>query len=345
MRYFIIGLSFVFVIACNSSKEKLVVPEVDEIELEVGVIRYAQAMMDIDTNNVRSELEALIQKYPTFSDLYFKQLTGLHVENQDSFYQNVTYFLKDDRINKLKDLIREEFDDFSDIEKDLKKACQYLRYYFPEIPTPAFYTLFSEFAFQSFIFSVNDRDAIGIGLDMYLGDGFDYKNVDPTNPAFSQYLARTYNKDHIVKKSMDILIEDILGSANGKRFIDQIIQKGKKIYIARHIMPEEPDTIIFEYSKDQWQWLQENELQIWSFFLEKNLLYETNHLKINKYVNNSPTSQGMPPESPGRTGPYIGYQIVKAFMNRKPELNLKDLVLFNDSQKLMEISKYKPNRR
>jgi hypothetical protein len=180
---------------------------------------------------------------------------------------------------------------------------------------------------------------------MFLGNNFDYKNIDPTNPAFSEYLSRSYNKDHIVKKSLDILMEDIMGQPSGKRFLDLIIHKGKQLYIAQHILPTASDTVVFEFSEKQWTWLNDNELEIWSFFLEKNLLYETNHLKINKYVNNSPNSPGMPAEAPGRTACYIGYQIVKAFMNKKPEMTLIDLIQYSDAQKLMEISKYKPNRR
>ena len=256
-------------------------------------------------------------------------------------------FLKDNRIQKLEwDWLKKQYTDFeSRLKEELIETCKNLKYYFPGVPTPVFYTLFSEFAFQSFIFTDSDRDAIGIGLDMFLGDDFDYKNVDPTNPAFSEYLTRSYNSQHIVRKSMDIFLEDVLGMPSGKRFIDQIIHKGKKLYIAQQIMPTTPDSIIFEHTQKQWEWLNENELQIWSFFLEKELMYETSHLRINKYVNNSPHSQGMPTEAPGRTGPFIGYKIVEAFMGKKPDYSLIELIQFKDAQKLMEISKYKPNRR
>jgi len=50
----------------------------------------------------------------------------------------------------------------------------------------------------------------------------------------------------------------------------------------------------------------------------------------------------MPTEAPGRTANYIGWQIVKKFMQKKPKLTMLDLIAHNDAQKLLEESKYKP---
>ena len=52
----------------------------------------------------------------------------------------------------------------------------------------------------------------------------------------------------------------------------------------------------------------------------------------------------MPTEAPGRTGDYIGWQIIRAYMKRYPETTLSDLIKMNDSQTILEKSKYKPKR-
>lgn len=63
-------------------------------------------------------------------------------------------------------------------------------------------------------------------------------------------------------------------------------------------------------------WVRNNELEIWSFFTEQNLIYETNVNRINKYINPSPDSPGMPADAPGQTANYIGYQMITAYMEK-----------------------------
>jgi cytochrome c553 len=68
-------------------------------------------------------------------------------------------------------------------------------------------------------------------------------------------------------------------------------------------------------------------------------------LKINKYINVSPDSPGMPAQAPGRTGNYIGKQIINAYMERHPETTMQDLLRLQDAQKIMDLSRYKPRQR
>jgi len=333
----------------NSTKRNL--PDISDIDVNVELIRYDEILFDIDTLKVSEGLNELYASYPAFTELYFNQLTGFYNPDRDTFELTVTNFLQDKNMRNLQEKIENEFDDLSDIEKGLARGLGFLKYYFPKYKEPVFYTLNSEFGYQSFIFNEvqrpqpNARDGIGIGLDLFLGSDFNYKRVDPKNPSFSNYLVRTYNRDHIISKSMTVIAKDILGEAAGKRFIDQMIHNGKELYLLEHFLPESHDTIIMEHSLKQAEWLKNNELEIWSYFLEKNLMYETNFFEINKYLNPSPHSPGMPPEAPGKTANFIGLQIVKSFMRRNPEMNLQDLIAFVDNQKLLEMAKYKPKRR
>jgi len=83
---------------------------------------------------------------------------------------------------------------------------------------------------------------------------------------------------------------------------------------------------------------------MWSFFLEKDLIYETSTSKTFKYINQSPSSPGMPAEAPGRTGVYIGFKIVERYMQKNPNISLEKLLLEEDDYQKM-IKKYKPPRK
>jgi len=123
-----------------------------------------------------------------------------------------------------------------------------------------------------------------------------------------------------------------------------MIHNGKRLYILDRVLPTTQDSILLEYTGAQTKWVQENELSMWAFFFDENLFYESNAMTINKYINPSPSSPGMPDAAPGRTANYIGWKIVEAYMKRT-NATLSELIAMNDSQKIMDQSRYKPGRR
>jgi hypothetical protein len=90
--------------------------------------------------------------------------------------------------------------------------------------------------------------------------------------------------------------------------------------------------------------LENNELEMWAHYLDKELLYETNPGLIGKHVGPSPNAPGMPPEAPGGNANWVGMNIVEQYMERRPDLSLQDLIDEKDSQRILTESKYKPKR-
>jgi hypothetical protein len=135
---------------------------------------------------------------------------------------------------------------------------------------------------------------------------------------------------------------NLLGEPSGHRMLDLMIHNGKAMYFNKLVQPQLNDTIITEYSAQQLDWCGKNEMQIWSFFLDNKLFYESNLTKITKYINPSPNSPQMPAAAPGRTANYIGWQIVKAYMDRFPMTTPQELIDLKDAQLILEKSKYKP---
>lgn len=110
------------------------------------------------------------------------------------------------------------------------------------------------------------------------------------------------------------------------------------------LMPTAADTVIMDYSAPKMKWAKDNERNIWNLFNSEHLLYETSLKKIQKLIGPSPSSPGMPPESPGNTGSFLGWQIVKAYMKKHPETTLKELIALDDAQEFLKESGYKPPR-
>jgi hypothetical protein len=338
---------FIFVVLCfllSSCTEKKA-PDVSSIAADVHIVRTENEVAGV--RNV-FDFQNLIRRHPAFYDIYLKKILPLdQVKIEDSLYRNFDAFIKDSLVSELFVKVSKKYGNIDDIKKDAEQMYRYLRFYFPDKAViPDIYTFISEYAFQIFIFEdEKGKDGIALGLDMFMRPEIDYKVLDPDNTNFSDYITRSWNKDHIVKKVADLHISDILGEAPGHRLLDEMIHNGKALYISRLLLPTVHDSILLEYTGKQTLWCKENELQMWSFFFNQKLFFESNPAKIGKYINPSPKSPDMPDDAPGRTANFIGWQIVSAYMARYPDTTLKSLIDNKDSQSIMEKSRYKPRQK
>jgi hypothetical protein len=104
------------------------------------------------------------------------------------------------------------------------------------------------------------------------------------------------------------------------------------------------DTLHTGYTADQLKWCEENESNVWSFFIENKLLFNTDPSVFAKYTSEGPTTSGFPKEAPGKTGAWVGYRIIEKYAAKNSGISLADLMLENDSQKILEQSGYKPQK-
>ncbi len=333
-------LVILIIAGCEWDKGKNI-PDVSNIDIDLKVNRFEQDLFKVDTNNVAEGLTDIAKKYPEFSVLFFNRVLGTNdpriaPEGPEKYIRG---FLTHPPLLKLQDTCQIVYGDFAEFEAEFEQAFKFLKYHFPETPTPEITTFFSEFSYGGFIYNEN---SLAVGLEFYLGSDFPYLQYNPGNDNFSSYLTRTFNKDHLVARTLMPLITDIIGEPSGNRMLDIMVNNGKKRYLLEQLLPYQQDTVIQEFSSKHLQWLEDNEFQIWSLFLEKEFLYSSKGKEISNYIRPSPNSPGMPKEAPGNSASWIGYKMVKEYMRRNPEQTILGLLQQKDAQKLMQASKYKP---
>lgn len=341
-------LPVILLISCKTRQDANI-PDVSDIDIDLDITRFEDLLL-ADTTLDAAELQKLMEDHPAFSEIYFENVMPRTDDIQvrgdvETRLQDIQSWIRHPRTRWLYDTVHHVFPDITDIENGLESAFRYAKYYFPEKPTPRVYTTLSDFGYFPFIYSEDSlRDGIGISLEMFLGEKFPYLDYTGINNAFSNYLTRSYNKDHIVRRALEVWVDDLIGPSPGDRLLDIMIHNGKKLYILESLMPESPDSVIIDYPSDKLDWVTRNERNIWYQFTTNNMLYETSLNKIQKYIGPSPTSPGMPAESPGNTGSWLGWQIVKAYMKKHPETTLKELIAMKDAQKILDESGYRPPR-
>ena len=125
-----------------------------------------------------------------------------------------------------------------------------------------------------------------------------------------------------------------------------MIYHGKELYLKDKLIPNFTDAAKIAYTEEQMAWCKENEEQMWRYFIENNLLYEANVKNEHRFVNDAPFSKfylEIDNESPGRVGQWLGWQIVRSYMENN-DVTL-DQLLKTEPTVIFNKSKYKPKKQ
>ncbi len=314
--------------------------DVSGIRLDVKIERFDQEFGRLKPADVTEAAPALQKKYGAFYTDYIQGILSAGSASDTGYYGNLRTILGNPDYLALKEAVDRKYPDMGAQEKELSQAFRHVRYYFPEKKIPRLISFLSGFAVQTPI----GNDYIGIGLDMFLGA--DSKFYPALRQSIPQYISRRFTPEYITPRVLETFIrEDLYPEQDRDRsMLAKMIYNGKVLYCMDALMPDAADTLKIGYTAAQMEWCREFEGSIWGYFLEKNLLYETDYLKIQKYLAEAPFTPGLGEgnESAPKLGVWTGWQIVRQYMERNPEVTLQELLKETDPQKILSGSKYKP---
>ena len=324
-----------FITGCSSENEK---PDVSAIDVNVKAERFEKDLFSGESET-SALMKSMTNKYGDFFRLFLYQITAIGSRDSVLTAEHLRDFISDTNFHAIYRDCEKVYSDFSAKESELSKAFRYYKYYFPGKIIPKVVTLITGFSYPV----VCDSTTLGIGLDMYLGPSYKFYNtLEPPLPA---YLRNRMHDSYMVCNAMKgWAMSDYAIDETTAKMIDFMISQGRILYFLDKVTPDEPDTIKTGYTKDQLRWCFENEGKTWSFLIENNLLFSTDPNQMNKFVNDGPTTNGFPKESPGNIGQFIGWQIVKSYMINNKEVALQKLMEEKDLMKIFNLSKYKPRK-
>lgn len=233
--------------------------------------------------------------------------------------------------------IEKKYADMAEINTELVGLFQHLKYYNPRFKAPRIITLINDVEYRNKII-VTDSIAL-IAIDNYLGSDHEfYGNIQ-------KYIRANFESPQIVSDLATEYAQKQIYQPSRKSLIDEMVYFGKILYYKDVMIPFKTDEEKIGYTKEQLAWALENEPNIWEYFVERELLFETDPKLAGRFINPGPFTKfnlELDAESPGRLGQYLGWQIVRAYMENN-DTDFKDMLQM-DATELFNKSKFKPRK-
>ncbi len=331
--------------SCKSEEEK----KLEAMDLKLDIQRFDLNLYNACNDSInKNDIHPLFEK---------------HIKSNRDFLLHLNYFGDSTKINdtimardiyswtsnpysvRVHDSVLKVYPKDFDFQKMFLNPMKRLKLYFPDYKTPEIKTFVTGYPMpgangmlvldQNQIFIT--KNYLGIGLDYFLGVDFDYHFELP------QYMRRKCTKDFIIPAFLLKITNAFQPKLNvweNPTILDYIVHQGIKDYFVSRISPETHDTTILSYTKKQLDWCDLYKKNIFNELLP--YLYKTDQKAYEKYMLERPFTQGLSQDSPGRIGEWLGYQIVKKYMENFPETDLKKLLQNKDFRKIFKDSGYKP---
>jgi len=308
-----------FIFSCGD--EKKVVEAVEKIHMDLKVNRFDREM----ASTTAESFPEIKKKYPY---LFPKR------------YPDSVWIQKlDDTLQvEILDEVGKAFPDFEGEKQDLELLFKHIKYYFPRINGPKVITVTSNVDYQNRIILTDSL--LLIGLDNYLGP--DHKFYQ----GMQKYIGTILDEQFLASDVAGAFATKILNYPTDRTFLSKIIYHGKVLYLKDMVMPLATDAQKIGYLQEEIDWAEANEEQIWRFFIENELLYDTDKELERRFLDLAPFSKFalelIDKEAPSRIGRYIGWQIVRAYME-KTNLTPQQLLPLS-AEEIFKKANYKPKK-
>jgi len=318
MKYTILLFLGILFFSCNDSNN--VDKEIQNIPMEVEIVRFDKDFAQATP----ADLPKLKKEYPEFFPEQFHD--SIWIEK-----------LTDTLQIELENEVIKAFPKDQQIEDVIVPLFRHIKYYFPKFEVPKVITTTSDVDYRNKVIAA--QGVLVIGLDNYLGsEHYFYDGIE-------RYIAKEMKPARLGPDVAEAYAQQFVQPPRNAAFLDQIIYFGKLLYLKDLWLPNTSDADKIGYTEEEYEWAEENELYMWRYFIESEILYSTDPKLGPRFIHPAPFSKfylEIDNESPGMLGQYLGWKIVRAYMKNN-SVEIQGLMVA-DADEIFKNSKYKPKK-
>lgn len=301
-------------------------------------LRLDRDIFALDPEKPAAGLEPLRPVYGDFLEHYFSDIMQVGSAENEMAAALLMRFTTDPVWEGLQRDIEQRFPDLSPYEQELTEAFKRYAVHFGADTLPTLVAYNSGFNVGIF----PTPTYLGIGLEWYAGgdmkvvqqlppDLFPQYKRDKMQPA---YLSVNALRGWLMVRHQHLLRENHL--------LGEMLYAGKVLYLTAALIPRAGDDRVLNYTQEQLRWCERNEWDIWKHLLEQDILFTNAPKTIQRYIGDGPFTPGMPAESPGGVGNWLGYRMVKAYMDKNRSVGLRQMLEQQNHQEFLKA--YKPGK-
>lgn len=254
-------------------------------------------------------------------DYHFAYCMQIGTVVDTAFVNAISDYRKDTMIQSLEKEIRNKFSDLSVYQDELKSG--FLRLYamnkswgYPK------QIVWHNSLFQASVFATESQ--LAIGLERYLGAKSNSVRSLPSDP-FYDWIKNKFEAEFLVRDALyNWVLTNGLNVDNGN-LAERMINYGKALVFVEAAMNTKNKEQIVRYSKEDYKWAIDNEASFWKFLVDQKALFKTDERNAANIFNDGPFTAGLPEKAPDRLGQFLGWRIVKQYVETN-KINAKDLL-------------------
>jgi hypothetical protein len=318
-------LVFIFLFFGLTSCKNDNIPDVSNIKVNVTVERFEQDFFKIDTLKTEQQIDALQTKYPNFTIDYLYNILGA-TPQKDSTIKLVNLFINDNVYKQVFNDAQDQYKNFSKHEKEIIESFKFIKHYFPSYNLPSKVITFIG-PIDGVGTALTSNHDIAIGLQSFLGANYPLYQTAYVQEIYPSYIAKRFEPNYLAVNVVKNIVEDLFPyTSNGRPLIEQMVEKGKRLYLINAFMPNVADSLKIGYTANQLSECNNNEAFIFSYFVQNNLLFQTEPSIIMPYITDGPKTQELSQTAPGNIGSFVGLKIVQNWMKKNKGKTLEQLM-------------------
>lgn len=226
------------------------------------------------------------------------------------------------------------------ISQGLSGLFQHIRYYFPDFSVPKVYIFSSGTKmYLEPVMYVPKENLLFIDISGFMG------NKNKFYDGIENYLQLQMNPENLLPQAAEAIARSMIPPPSGTPdFLEKMVQMGKLKTTQQAFLPKTSPATILNLTPAQMKWNQENEGNIYNYFVENDLLFQTDLKLDERFLTKAPFSKfytEIDKEASPQVGVFIGKQIVDSYLN-KTNPTLPEL-LATPNKEIFNQSQYKPN--
>ncbi len=325
-------LAVVLMAGCNGDAP----PDVDirSVELDLRIERLDQ---DLFHTRPDSMAAASLRAYATYGEFYRTYiediLQGAPLEDP-RLPMVLNRFVLDPDWSSVQEAIDSVLTDMAPQQAGFDGAFKRLKVLFPDSLTPRIIVFNSGFNYGI----VPTDSVLGIGAEWFIGK--DHPVVGYLAPeAFPRYVKDRMTPEMLVPSAVKgWLLVHYTRNVDDSDVLTNLVEVGKVMALLDAVLPDTEQAHKFAFGPEQLAWCEANEQAIWKSIVDD--LFSKSAADVGRLLNDGPFTNGLPRESPGHIGEWIGFRMVRAYMNANPKVSFQQLFAMDDARAILK--HYKP---